>query len=213
VTVRVGDATCGAVFSGHMPWGSPAPGVCLALRGENWVDVGEARWTAGVVDPTAVADGDDALVAWERLRRSSDAPGDLHALVDVGLAESMSTDAPLDAMRYAWQADLVVHVAICGSRAVGFWTGRIRDANCLGGRALVRGTGLRAHWREDVPGCRSWLLRTPSSRGVAQSVVLLSGQGELRLCLTAAPLDGRPQPCAWRTAIETVRDLRGRPDC
>lgn len=137
----------------------------------------------------------------------------LQRLAVQGLAEALPAEALLEFLGLVSQAGLRVRLTLHDGPAPLAWEGPLKALSSGHGQAQARGPGLHLGWREDLPGEPAWLLRSPSSRGLAHSLLLLSPDGRLRLALSAAEGEARPEPCAWRSAVEWVRGGRAGRAC
>jgi len=83
------------------------------------------------------------------------------------------------------------------------WQGRVAPPRLDGARQRLQAPGLALSWREDRLGLL-WLLREPGRQGLLHTLLLCDPQGHPWLRLGAARPAGRPEPCAWRTVVQTL---------
>lgn len=139
--------------------------------------------------------------------RPKRAPGHaelLQALAGDRLAEPLAAETVLDVLRHATQAGLALRVAFHGRGLRLCWQGQLHHLLGRHGVGIACGRGLELHWRETRPGPQVWLLREPAPTGLAQSLLMLAPDGELRLVVEPAPQCRPTQPCAWRWALDAA---------
>jgi putative heme degradation protein len=132
------------------------------------------------------------------------AEGVLEDLADEDLAQPLAGDALLEVLRQTRQSRLPMSAQF-GYRGLQLiWTGVLHHLDGRAGVALVSGFGIELQWSETLPGPQAWLIREPTSSGLRQSLALLAPDGDLRLLLAPQHAPARPQPCAWRLAINAA---------
>lgn len=155
------------------------------------------HWPALQSRPRAVR-SPHRILAWN----SGD--GALEDLADEDLAQPLAGDALLEVLRQTRQSQLPMSAQF-GSRGVQLtWTGVLHHLEDRADVALASGFDIELQWSETPAGPQAWLIREPTSSGLVQSLALLAPDGALRLLLAPLHDPARPQPCAWRSAINAV---------
>jgi putative heme degradation protein len=147
---------------------------------------------------------------------ASDTPGPAAAsglgTVDT-LARPLIRDTVLDLLQLASRARLPMSVGFHSQGVQLVWQGLLHPLAWQDGATLASGDGLTLHWPEAQPGLDAWLLCTPTAAGLVQALALASLDGRVRLKLAPDSPPSRPQPCAWRAAIQAVCDGCGGTAC
>jgi putative heme degradation protein len=130
--------------------------------------------------------------------------GVLKDLADQDLAQPLAGDALLEVLRQMRHSRLPMsaHFSCRGLQLT--WTGVLHHLDGRTGVAVARGFDIELQWSETPPGPQVWLIREPTSSGLVQSLALLAPDGALRLLLAPLHDPARPQPCAWRSAINAA---------
>lgn len=164
---------------------------------DDWNGRASAHWPALPSRPGAVGSPHRTL-AWI----SGD--GVVEDLAEQDLAQPLADDALLEVLRQTRQSRLPMsaHFSYRGLQLT--WTGVLHHLDGRAGVALASGFDIELQWSETPPGPQAWLLREPTSSGLVQSLALLAPDGELRLLLAPLHDPARPQPCAWRSAINAA---------
>lgn len=128
----------------------------------------------------------------------------LEDLAERDLARQLPGDALLEVLRQTRHARLPIS-ALFNCRGLQLtWTGVLHHLDGRAGLALASGFDIELQWSEVHPGPQAWLVRQPTSSGLVQSLALLAPDGELRLLLAPLHAPARPQPCAWRAAVNAA---------
>jgi len=127
---------------------------------------------------------------------------------DDGLAVPLASDAILDVLRDVGNTRLPLWARFCHLGVQFDWRGPLHQLTWHDGTAQVGALDFSLRWREAQPGLQTWLLRTPTSVGLQQSLALVAPDGTVRLQLAPDSPSTKPQPCAWRTAIQAACDTQ-----
>lgn len=112
-------------------------------------------------------------------------------------------DSARDLLRAAAVSETPVVVAAGNPGMVQVHSGTVRRVEASGPCLRVADPGFRLHLREDLVE-EAWLVRRPTSEGLATSLELFDLAGRPIALFSGKPAAGRPESCSWRRLTDPL---------